>query len=56
MPVNLGEVPGYYRRIIDRVDVAVLKTCPMDADGYSNFSGTGGQLQFVRGAYASPRG
>ena len=41
MPVNLGEVPDYYRRFIDRVDVVVLKTCPMDADGYFNFSATG---------------
>jgi acyl-CoA hydrolase len=40
IPVNLGEIPDYYRRFI-RVDVAVIKTCPMDADGYFNFSGTG---------------
>jgi acyl-CoA hydrolase len=41
MPVNLGEVPDYYRRFIDRVDVAVLKTCPMDETGVFNFSATG---------------
>lgn len=41
MPVNLGEVPDYYRRFIDRVDVAVLKVCPMDASGMFNFSATG---------------
>jgi acyl-CoA hydrolase len=41
IPVNLGEVPDYYRRFIESVDVAVLKTCPMDADGYFTFSGTG---------------
>jgi len=41
IPVNLGEVPDYYRRNIESVDVAVLKTCPMDADGYFNFGGTG---------------
>lgn len=41
MPVNLGEVPDYYRRFIDRVDVAVLKVCPMDATGTFNFSATG---------------
>jgi acyl-CoA hydrolase len=41
IPVNLGEVPDYYRRFIERVDVAVLKTCPVDAEGYFNFSGTG---------------
>ena len=37
MPVNLGEVPDYYRRFIDPVDIAILKTCPMDEDGYFNF-------------------
>lgn len=41
IPVNLGEVPGYYRRFIDAVDVVVLKTCPMDADGVFNFGCTG---------------
>lgn len=40
IPVNLGEVPDYYRRFMEPVDVAVLKVCPMDADGYFNFSGT----------------
>jgi acyl-CoA hydrolase len=38
MPLNLGEVPDYYRRFIAPVDVVVFKTCPMDADGYFNFS------------------
>ena len=38
MPLNLGEVPDYYRRFIDPVDVAIFKCCPMDADGYFNFS------------------
>jgi acyl-CoA hydrolase len=41
IPVNLGEVPDYYRRFIDAVDVAVLKVCPMDADGVFNFGCTG---------------
>ena len=40
IPVNLGEIPDYYRRFNPPVDVAVLKTCPMDADGYFNFGGT----------------
>ena len=40
MPLNLGEVPGYYRRFLDPVDVAILKTCPMDADGHFNFGAT----------------
>ena len=39
LPVNLGEVPDYYRRFIDPMDIAVLKTCPMDAQGMFNFSG-----------------
>ena len=38
MPLNLGEVPDYYRRFLDPVDIAILKTCPMDQDGYFNFS------------------
>ena len=41
IPVNLGEIPDYYRRFIDSVDVAVLKVCPQGADGYFNFSATG---------------
>ena len=38
LPLNLGEVPDYYRRFIEPVDIAILKCCPMDADGYFNFS------------------
>lgn len=38
LPVNLGEIPDYYRRFIDPVDIVVLKTCRMDSDGYFNFS------------------
>jgi acyl-CoA hydrolase len=38
LPLNLGEVPDYYRRFIEPVDIAVLKCCPMDAEGYFNFS------------------
>jgi acyl-CoA hydrolase len=38
MPLNLGEVPDYYRRFLDPVDIVVLKTCPMDESGYFNFS------------------
>ena len=39
LPVNLGEIPDYYRRFIDPVDIVVLKTCPMDENGFFNFSG-----------------
>jgi acyl-CoA hydrolase len=38
LPVNLGEIPDYYRRFIEPVDIVVLKTCPMDENGYFNFS------------------
>lgn len=37
MPLNLGEVPGYYRRFLDPVDIVVLKTCPIDENGCFNF-------------------
>jgi len=40
IPLNLGEVPDYYRRFIDPIDIVVLKTCPMDEDGHFNFSAT----------------
>jgi acyl-CoA hydrolase len=39
LPVNLGEIPDYYRRFIEPPDLVVLKTCPIDALGYFNFSG-----------------
>lgn len=38
MPLNLGEVPDYYRRFLAPVDIAILKTCPMDENGTFNFS------------------
>jgi acyl-CoA hydrolase len=40
LPVNLGEIPDYYRRFIDPVDIVVLKTCPIDENGFFNFSAT----------------
>jgi acyl-CoA hydrolase len=40
IPVNLGEIPDYYRRFCDPVDIVVLKTAPIDADGYFNFGPT----------------
>ena len=39
IPMNFGEAPAYYRRFIERVDVACVKTCPMDEHGYFNFGG-----------------
>jgi acyl-CoA hydrolase len=38
LPVNLGEVPDYYRRFIAPVDVVIFKTCRMDEKGMFNFS------------------
>jgi acyl-CoA hydrolase len=40
IPLNLGEVPDYYRRFLDPMDIAILKTCPMDEGGYFNFGPT----------------
>lgn len=40
VPLNLGEVPDYYRRFLDPVDIVILKTCPMDEGGYFNFGPT----------------
>lgn len=37
LPVNLGEVPDYYRRFIDPPDIVVFKAAPMDANGFFNF-------------------
>ncbi|HEY6394562.1 MAG TPA: hypothetical protein VIX12_04025, partial [Candidatus Binataceae bacterium] len=36
IPMNFGEAPDNYRRFIE-VDVAVLKTAPMDEHGFFNF-------------------
>jgi len=38
LPVNLGEIPDYYRRFIPPVDIVIFKTCPIDEDGYFNLS------------------
>jgi acyl-CoA hydrolase len=37
IPMNFGEAPDYYRRFIDPVDIVILKTAPMDENGYFNF-------------------
>jgi acyl-CoA hydrolase len=36
IPMNFGEAPDYYRRF-NQVDLAVLKTTPMDEHGFFNF-------------------
>jgi acyl-CoA hydrolase len=38
IPVNLGEISDYYRRFIEPVDIVILKTSPMDENGFFNFS------------------
>ena len=38
IPVNLGEIPDYYRRFIAPVDIVILKTCPIDQHGCFNLS------------------
>ncbi len=40
IPLNLGELPDYYRRFIDPVDIVVIKTCAIDEHGFFNFSAT----------------
>jgi acyl-CoA hydrolase len=40
VPLNLGEVPDYYRRFIDPIDIVVFKVCPMDENGYFNLGPT----------------
>jgi acyl-CoA hydrolase len=40
VPLNLGEVPDYYKRFLEPIDILILKTCPMDEGGYFNFGPT----------------
>ncbi len=40
IPVNLGEIPDYYRRFNDPVDVAVMKVRPADENGNYNLGGS----------------
>jgi acyl-CoA hydrolase len=46
IPMNFGEAPDYYRRFVD-VDVAILKTAPMDEHGFFNFGGSVSYLKAV---------
>jgi acyl-CoA hydrolase len=39
IPMNFGEAPDYYRRFVERVDVACIKTTPRDEHGFYNFGG-----------------
>lgn len=40
IPLNLGEVPDYYRRFIEPPDIAIIRTAAMDKDGMFNFGPT----------------
>ena len=40
IPINLGEAPDYYRRFIEPVDILIIKTCLIDADGFFNVGPT----------------
>lgn len=40
IPLNLGEVPDYYRRFIDPVDMVVIRARPKDEAGMFNFGPT----------------
>jgi acyl-CoA hydrolase len=44
-PLNLGEVPDYYRRFIDPPDIVVLRAAPMDEQGFFNFGPTNAWLR-----------
>ena len=37
MPINLGEIPDYYRRFLPPIDVACIKVCPKDENGNYTF-------------------
>jgi acyl-CoA hydrolase len=37
IPCNLGEISDYYRRFIDPPEIMVVKTRPVDAEGFFNF-------------------
>ncbi len=41
IPCNLGEIPDYYRRFIDPVDIAILKAAPADSEGWFNLGPIG---------------
>ena len=40
IPLNLGEVPDYYRRFIEPPDIAIIRTAAIDKDGMFNFGPT----------------
>ena len=36
IPCNLGDIPEYHRPFVDRIDIAIIKAAPRDADGGFN--------------------
>lgn len=47
VPLNLGEVPDYYRRFIDPVDILVIKARARDRDGMFNTGPTAVWLRAI---------
>lgn len=47
IPLNLGEVPDYYRRLLEPPDIAVIRTTPVDERGYFNFGPTNAWIRAV---------
>lgn len=47
IPLNLGEVPDYYRRFLDPPDLIVIRTAPMDDQGVFNFGPTNAWIRAV---------
>jgi acyl-CoA hydrolase len=47
IPMNFGEAPDLYRRFVPPIDVACLRTAPMDAHGYFNFGASSTYLKAV---------
>lgn len=37
IPMNFGEAPDYYRRFVDPIDIACIRTSPMDEHGFFHF-------------------
>lgn len=46
-PIRYFELPSYYRKDIERVDVLMLQVAPMDAEGYFSFGPSNSHLQAV---------
>ena len=47
IPLNLGEVPDYYRRFIEPPDMLVIRTTAMDENGFFNLGPTNAWIRTV---------